>query len=189
MSRGAPGLAVRYLERALAVGEADGRNELLIALAEARIAASRPGGSRGARGGAVAERRPAGRARISLRLGWALHHAGRVGEAATVFAHAKHDALDAELDAALEAGYLTAALLDAAHAGAARARLAELTRPERRPRWPSERELIAHVAVAQVFASEPYDRVIALAVRAFDDGRLITPLGGDSRRSGTSWDA
>jgi len=178
--KGAPLSAVAYLERALAEPPApDERAAVLLELADARAAAAQPGSVEALREALDETRDPASRGRLELRLGWALHQAGRPGEAAHVFEHALAKAGGDELRAALEAGYLTTAMLDAATTCQAQSRIRELLARNREPRGAADRELIATLAAARVYAGDPHHEVVALAERALDGGKLIEDrLGG-----------
>jgi DNA-binding CsgD family transcriptional regulator len=178
---GAPAAAVRYLRRAVEEPPPAGeRTQVVLELAEARSMAGdakAPDALREAIRQVAEDERRAG---LEIRLGWALHRAGRFGEAADVFAGVRDETMDEDIRADARAGYLTAAMLDVDRAAAAGEQIGALLADARGGRRASERALLANTAVGQAFAGVQRVEVAALAERAFDGGRMLEDYDGST---------
>jgi DNA-binding CsgD family transcriptional regulator len=184
LGEGAPESAVRWLGRA--VEEAphrEHRAEALAALGRAELALGRPESRRHLAEAARLEERPETRASVLLELGRAQTNAGALEEAAETLERARAELpADAPLAKEATAAWITVARhLPHLH-DAARARTRELlARP--RPTTHGERVLLAAASNHAAFAGEPHGRVLDLARRALDDGRLLA----EETASGLSW--
>jgi DNA-binding CsgD family transcriptional regulator len=121
-SRGAPEVAARYLERALAEpGPHDLRGWIMIGLARAQIRLGNPLGLENLSRARDASRAPGERASLALEIGRAMVLVDRSAEALELFRAARTElgGADAELDALLEAEHAGVGLLDITTAQAA----------------------------------------------------------------------
>jgi DNA-binding CsgD family transcriptional regulator len=96
--RGAPGIAARLLERALAeAGDDDERFEVMVALGRAEVLAGRPTGIARLRTALELARAPAERVQAAVVLGRVLRYAGGGAEAVELLERAESDAADEAL--------------------------------------------------------------------------------------------
>ena len=186
LQQGAPDAAVRFLERALAEPpDPSAHGGVLGALgaAEARVPAHRGAAPEHLREAAALASNPFERLLHSVELGQSLLMAGCVDDAVAV--------LDGELQA-LDPGFaeighvLQGALLVASYASP-RARRTVAERPwrfaadeEADPGGPGDRVWLAVRALETAMAGRDAARSRALALRALDDGRLLSEQTADS---------
>ncbi|MEU5261576.1 AAA family ATPase [Amycolatopsis sp. NPDC021455] len=182
-ARGAPGSAVRYLDRALREPpSAAVRPELLAELGRAE----------GATGGqdAVAHLTEAvelagdarTRAALLLELSRLLHDRGRLDEACEACLRGRAElAGDDELAAALDAAYLTSAMLSPKHVAEAHRRVREVLDRPTRLAGPADRALTSKAMIMQLAAGGNRDELLTIAKDLFAGGRLATEAGADSQ--------
>lgn len=121
------------------------------------------------------------RAGVLLRLGRALHAAGRMAEASDVLKRGMHElADDDELMDELKATFLATAWLDAAHARDVEAWRAELLLLQGGRRRRTHRAVLAQTTMHELFSGEHYTKVVESATRLYDDGALLEEEGPDS---------
>jgi DNA-binding CsgD family transcriptional regulator len=180
LAKGAAESAVRMLERAIAEPPPpDLYPELLSELAEAEVAAGLPHAvNRLEDAISVIEASPK-RARLALTQGRALIDSGRYHEATEVLEAARTDVddQDPQLAQELDAAYVAAAygvpeLAERAAACAAAIR----ARVEGRPN-PTQREVLAHMAIQAAFHGHSRSAVVDLAELAWDGGTLADEDG------------
>jgi DNA-binding CsgD family transcriptional regulator len=171
-ARGAPDVAARYLERALAEPPPEPeRADVLIDLGAAEIAALRGTGFGRLREAIELAGDPSARARIALRLGRSLLSWGDLEGAARVFWEALarlHDA-DPKLRAKLDAYFFTTAVATPSLAHGLRERLARLWED---PTQVSEPVMLVGLGASAAVLFEPAGRGAELAARALADSRL-----------------
>src|SRR5579884_1156034 len=189
-SRAAAQSAVRYLQRALAeppplrlrasiLGEL-GRAEAALGLPEAAAHLAAAAGSTSDAGE---------RAELALARGRALSSQGRHREAAAAFEEGLRElgpqaAAGAELHDQLQTGFITSAwLVDDLHKEADQRTRRLLAGVPERPVTHGQRLLLAQAAVRASFAASRADRVVELAERAWDGGRLLETESSD----GVGW--
>lgn len=182
---GAAAPAARYLERALVEPPPpELRAAVLVELGEAEtVAGDNPeNATRHLEEALALMDDPRRRAQTILRLGWTLQKAGRIAEAADVFARGLAEQSDASDDLAtlLEVGYLGAAWLDTTRASEIHRRRAELLARRRSLSKEAERGLLAQATVAEVFSATSHEQVIARATELLDGGALIDDESSDS---------
>jgi DNA-binding NarL/FixJ family response regulator len=188
-AKGAPGSAVRLLERALdePPNPAE-RAGLLVELGRAEAAIGRPGAIERLEEAATASAEPRDRAEILLELGRIKYVRGRPREAADAFDAGLRElngagAEDSSLVAQLRAGWLTAARIEAPLRARATELVHEIGEHPPAPSSYGERALLAQVAGQLTFEGEPCDRVIELARVALGNGELLREETSD----GMSW--
>jgi DNA-binding CsgD family transcriptional regulator len=183
IDRGASESAVRYLTRALEEPPPpEQRGQLLVELGKAESVGAAPA-ALGRFEQAIPLLQPGDqRARALLELGRLLHRTGRTGDAVETFERglAEVGGADEPLSRELAAAHFDAALIDPAHAEAARSRLRPmLTRPSGEL-ISSERGLLANVAIGGVFHGERSEDLVELSVHLLADGALLEHEGSDS---------
>lgn len=183
MSRGAPDSAVIYLERARKEGVAgDGASGLLRELGSAEFLIGRPGAIEHLRAALASGRDLRERVGIARILGDALAFSDRFLEAVGVFeaAIAELDGTDAALAQALEADLLGAAALHLSTRPAHIEHLARVCALDLGDS-PTERMLLAHVAMWTACAGQPASVVREMCERALAGGRLLEEVTSDSQ--------
>jgi DNA-binding CsgD family transcriptional regulator len=187
LREGAPASAAQYLRRALTEpppGEL--RRELLAELAKAEAISGDPASASQRLSEALdTTAEPRDRARLLLDLGHAFYLHGELRQAVAAFDQGLVELAgeDVELDAELQAGWVTIARLEPSMRAEAVRRLdAILQRPEAGSTH-GTRVLLAQVAGQLVFAGEHRQRAVGLARRALAGGRLIEEEAAD----GMNW--
>lgn len=179
----APQSAVRYLERAL--DEPPPRAERATVLGElgsAEAALARPAAVEHLAAAMAAATEPRHRAELALELGRAYDGRGQHGRAAEAFETGLGELdpdpaqmADRELRDQLEAGFISAGTLDpAVRPRAAEQALRWLADLPSAPATQGERVLLAHAALEGVHNGEPAERVLEIAERAWDGGRILS---------------
>ena len=172
LTRGAPGAAGRYLERALAEPpDSQQRARLTLELARVETMAGNAGAVERLRHAVEAVDDPGERARARLETGRALHAQGRCDDAAAIFERglAELNGGDESLRAQLHSALAT--VTRALGGGAARVSN-ELSAPESSDR-PGDRALIAHLAAEAALRGDDRGEVVRLAREALQDGALL----------------
>jgi DNA-binding CsgD family transcriptional regulator len=177
LGRGVPEAAATYLERALAEPPAaDQRAQAMLNLGFAEALLGRPGAAESLRLARAAATSPRLRAEADLRLGRHLYSSGGYAEAARAFERGRAelgdgdpgDWLGAELDACSLAAARYAGNLDERDSE----RLTEMLERDRPGETPTERALLAELALEHGVRGAPRDRVVSLAMRAWAGGTL-----------------
>jgi DNA-binding CsgD family transcriptional regulator/tetratricopeptide (TPR) repeat protein len=179
VAQGAPGAAVRCLQRALdePAGD-DERRAMTVELGRAELAAGLEAGIERLEG-LVGELGARDGAEVLAELGRFHHTQGRPAEAAAAFergvalAGEREDALAHEL----RAGRALAAMWDPAMRDAALAGVAPLLDRSREPDTLGERLLLLALSTGDVFSAADRERGVALAVRAWGGGALVADGG------------
>jgi DNA-binding CsgD family transcriptional regulator len=187
LGEGAPTSAVQYLRRALSEPPTAAlRRELLVELARAEAVSGDPASASQHLGEALAlTDEPRDRARLLLDLGHAFYLHGELRRAVAAFDHGLVElaSKDPELDAELQAGWVTIARLDPSMRAEAVRRLDEILERPGVGSTHGERVLLAQAAGQLVFAGEQRQRAVTLAARALAGGRLIEEEAAD----GMNW--
>lgn len=180
---GAPATAARFLARALleAPTEAE-RARVLVELADAESRNGDPAAVQHLREALILTPRSQ-HAPILLALGWVEHHAGRFSDAAEAFERGLRLASkdSPALVQELEAGYLQSASLDTSRAAIAAVRMRALEEAPDPVQGTAQRLLLAQVLFGRVVSGRDREGVVALALRLWDDGRLLEDEGADSQ--------
>ena len=186
-ARGVPASAIRYLERALAEPPRDWQmGETLLELGRAQAQAGLPAADVLTRAIDVLTD-PRQRALALLWLGRTRFAAGVLAEAAEAFdrglaelAAADGGDPDAEpqddLATELRAGYISAARFATTLRAEAQRRLEPLLAQPEAGASPAERALLAEVALERGIRGAPPATAVALALRAWADGRILDEL-------------
>jgi DNA-binding CsgD family transcriptional regulator len=183
LAQGAPGSAVRYLERALREPPADSaRPAVLGELGRAEAAAGLPDAIEHLETAIGLADAPRQRAALLLALGRVLQDGGRVGDAWATFQRGRDElgAECSELAVDLEAGYLTSAMQAPDRAAEAHRR-ADAILAAARPTNRAERELASKAMNMRLWAGAPRKEILVTARRLFGDGRLAQEDGAESR--------
>lgn len=187
IAEGVPSSAAEYLRRALAEPPPSSlRREVLFELAGAESASGDPASATERLTEAVElTAEPQDRASGLLELGHSLYLHGELRRAAAAFERglAELRGADEELEAELQAAWVTVARLDPSMRAEAISRLNEILERPARGVTHGERVLLAHVAGQLVFAGEQRERAIELAQRALGNGRLLEEETSD----GMNW--
>jgi DNA-binding CsgD family transcriptional regulator/predicted negative regulator of RcsB-dependent stress response len=187
LADGAPAAAVQYLRRALAEPPPIAlRRTLLVELAGAEAVSGDPeSASQRLSEALTLTEEPRDRASILLELGHALYLHGELHAARAAFDEglAEVPGQDRELEAELEAGWVSIARLDPSMRAEAITRLNRILERRELGATHGERVLLAQAAEQLVFAGEQRERAIDLATRAIADGTLITEETSD----GMNW--
>jgi DNA-binding CsgD family transcriptional regulator len=182
--RGAPGSALGFLRRALALcADTAERAALLLETAETEAAIGDPAAAEHAREAADGLDDPRAKARAWLAVGRAEHGRGRYGEAAESFRAGLEAIGDrtCEATAALRAGLASASSMGLAGTPEALSLLGGVVERARASRpAPAERPLLAHIALARAFAGGRADEIRMLAELAYGDGALIREQTSDA---------
>jgi DNA-binding CsgD family transcriptional regulator len=176
MSAGAPGSAVRSLERALAEPPArERRPAVLVDLGRAAAAAGDPRAVDHLEGALVAVTEPERRAQISWAIGRTLMAGGRHKEAAETFDRGLREleGADPEVGLRLEAAYASAARRSITTLPLAVARLRPMLSRRLAGATPGERAMLAHVAYERALSGADRDDVVEAATAALAAGRLL----------------
>lgn len=187
LAEGAPTSAAQYLPRALAEPPPPApRRTLLVELARAEAVGGDPASASQRLGEALTlTNEPRDRAAVLLELGHTFYLHGELQQAGAAFDQglAELAGQDKELEAELQAGWVSIARLEPSMRAEAVTRLDRLlTRPNVGATH-GERVLLAQAAEQLVFAGEQRERAIELATRAIGDGTLIEEETSD----GMNW--
>lgn len=184
MSRGVPAAAAAYLERALAEPPPpEARAQTLLSLGFAEALLRRPGAGERLEAARREARTPRLRAEADLRLGRHLYAGGEYAEAERALERGRAALADGEADGTGEEGDWLASQLEASSLAAARyagtleerggsERLAAALRRRTGGGSPTERALLAELAVELGVSGEPREEVVPLAMGAWADGAL-----------------
>jgi DNA-binding CsgD family transcriptional regulator len=177
-AKGAPDAAARFLGRALQEPpEGPVRVEVLIQLAAAETAIGAPDAIPHLTEALELTRSPDARAALLLRLGWAEHQAGRFERAADAFEAGTALEPEPELAHQLEAGFLMSATLVRSRAKAAQERLEAIATLPSTAQAAHHRQVLAQVLFGRTVTGAPRDGIIELALRLWDDGRMLSEDG------------
>jgi DNA-binding CsgD family transcriptional regulator len=192
--RGAPDSAARYLQRAL--GEPPARHvigDVLAELGSAESAAGAPDASKHLEQAIDATSDPHRRAELSLELGHTLYNEGRYAQAAAAYDRgvaelggAREESPERrELHDELQMGYTVAAGIVDELRPQALERSRQLLSLAASEGFPTrgQRLLLAQASMHAALAGEPAGRVLELAERAWDGGRLLARETSD----GMAW--
>ena len=176
-ARGAPDVAVRYLQRALEEAPPrEVRVEVLRELGGAQALTFEPAAVEHLRAAWDLARAPHERSAVALELGRALIMQGRLGECVEVCdAAAREPGGDREAVLRLETDLVGAARLDLSHRDLSRRRLAALA-----PEGSAGRLVLANLAYEHTLAGRPHEEAADLARRALDGGALLAAETSDS---------
>lgn len=179
VANGAPDAAARFLRRALEEPPPEElvRVEVLTQLAAAETAIGSPDAIPHLTEALELTRAPDARAALLLRLGWAEHQAGRFDRAADAFEAGSALDPDPELAHQLEAGFLMSATLVRSRAKAAQERLEAIESLPSAAQAAHHRQVLAQVLFGRTVTGAPRDRIIELALRLWDDGRMLSEDG------------
>jgi DNA-binding CsgD family transcriptional regulator len=187
LADGAPTAAAGYLRRALAEPPPVAlRRTLLVELARAEAVSGDPASaSQRLLDALTLTEEPRDRAGILLELGHALYLHGELDQARAAFDEglAELAGQETELEAELEAGWVSIARLQPSMRAEAVTRLDRVLERRKLGATHGERVLLAQAAEQLVFAGEQRERAIELATRAIADGTLITEETSD----GMNW--
>lgn len=187
-ARGVPESAIGYLERALAEPPAEWQEPgVLVQLGTAQAAAGRADAVETLQRALKRIDAPRQRAGALLLLGRARFANGTLREAAEAFeqglgtleqlpADASSDPSLRELKSEMGAGFISAARFDADLRPEAQRRLTPLLATVSDGTTRGERALLAEVALEQGIRCAPPETAIALAMRAWADGRILDEL-------------
>ena len=178
--RGAPDSAVSYLQRARREGlNAD--VDVMWELGFAQVLCAQPAAVETLEKALAMAGDPRQRAMIAHQLSWALGVATRFEDAVSVLETALDDLGDTDrtLSQTIESTLLGNAAMQLSTRPAHRRRLARL-REQKLGDSPTERLLLAHVALWSCLEGEPADVVGALAEHALAGGRLLTEIGSEA---------
>ena len=181
-ARGAPESACAYLVRALAEPPAEPqRAALLHELGLAAFLAGDPSALRHLAAAHGAAAGPSARAAIALDLAQYLIVAGRLDDASRLLKGAIGELgeRDEQLAARLEVRLTFTARLQTSHAEVYRPAIARLRAQPHEDSGIGRRRM-ALLVDASIAVDEDYDGAVALAERAFADGRLVRELGPES---------
>lgn len=192
--RGGTDSAVRLLERALAEPPAPStRADVLIELGQAGSVTGLPSAPHHLQSALALVSGHRRRAEIGRAHGHALYLQGRHAEAAVAFEAALHElndvpeaevtAGDTELRSELEAAYVAAATIDPGLRAGAVARADALAQEFADPLTSGQRAVLAQAALHHSLAAAERGFVRTLALRAWDDGRLLR----DETAAGLNW--
>jgi DNA-binding CsgD family transcriptional regulator len=178
--QGAPESAAQFLRRALEEPGAGGGGELRRRLGEARLAAGDPAAADDLAAAIEELEEPAERGEVALALGRAEYLRGRLREAVAAFDEGIAGLPDAgsELALRLQSERFQAATILPEESADAVARVAPMVEISLggEPNA-GKRLLLATAALGGVFAGRPCDRVLTLAERAYEDGRMLAEEG------------
>lgn len=174
---GAPDVAARQLERALAEqGSDERRGELLAELARARAAAGLPAAAAAFEAAVELAADDRARAGLRLELGRLLTALGQLPEARAALDRGMTDAEtvdDRNLQIDLRAAWVSAAIFDPAVGMAAYDHVQPLVSTDAAPRTLGERRLLGQLAGAGCFTYVDRAQVIAWGLRAWGEGALL----------------
>ena len=178
---GAPDAAVRFLRRALDEPPAPAdRADVLRELAAQETAVGAPEVVAHLTEALELTDEPEPRAQLYLMLGWAEHQAGRFGRAADAFEAGIALAADPDLVHELDAGFLMSATLVAARAPGAQRRLQALEALPAAAQDAHHRQVLAQVLFSRTVTVTPRESIIELALRLWDEGRMLSEDGPGS---------
>jgi DNA-binding CsgD family transcriptional regulator len=192
LATGVPTSAVSYLERAWREPpSSDQRSGVLAELGRAEAVAGRPTAVRHLEEAVGLTDDPLERARLLLAFGRSQHHVGRLDEACVAFQQGldevdstKRDEKD--LRAALEGGYLNAAMFGSGHAAEAHARAERILDAADGLQTRAELALLSKAVMLGLWAGAPRDRLLDVTRRLVRTGALDD---GDAADSQAAWQA
>jgi len=175
LARGAPAVAAGFLRRALdEPPPPESRADLLMELGRAEAAAGDPAAPRRLEQALALVEDPARRAEVRRTLGRALFYLGRDEEAARAFEQGLDEApADSDLALELAADYAQAGMWSPPARARAFARLTPLL-PASNATTAAGRLALANVAGERLISGADHEHVIALALRAWDRGALLS---------------
>lgn len=179
----APATAALYLRRALDEPPSpEQKRAVLLELGEAEALAGEPAALERFTDALALIRDASERARTLLRLGWMLHKAGKLVEAADAFRRGLDELAgeDEELERELTIGYLGVAWLDKSLTQDLIQRRKALLEARGGPESAAERSILAQVLLQKMFGGEPHQEVRQLGERVLDEGRLLAEEGSDA---------
>jgi DNA-binding CsgD family transcriptional regulator len=174
--RGAPQIAIDYLQRVLAGAlSTDDRVETLVELGEAEAMSRSPRAVARSAEAANLSSEPAQKARARLRIARALIGAGRRREAAGVVVPGFEELDDdhENLRRELEATYVFAGLLEPTLQGAATRSIERVLHSTKDGVLGAERTALAHSALYLSARGNELERAVELAIAAYDGGALV----------------
>jgi DNA-binding CsgD family transcriptional regulator len=173
LARGAPEIAVDYLERALAEETAEQHASIVHTLGTAEARLNRPAAVEHLLT-AYSEAHPTARAKIAIEAAHSLFLAMRLDEAVELLEQALVEGASADRETRLR---IHAELVGARIFGG---ELSDLPDPPLEGKTPGERALLSTLSLVRLAAAEPVGEARRMARTAWADGQLLSEEGPDS---------
>ena len=192
LAMGVPTSAVTYLERAWREPpSSDQRSGVLAELGRAEAVTGRPSAVRHLEEAVALTDDPLERARLLLAFGRSQHHLGRLDEACVAFEQGLNEVNstnpeETDLRAALEGGYLNAAMFGSGHAAEAHSRAERILGVADGLQTRAELALLSKAVMLGVWAGAPRDRLVDVTRRLVRTGALDDEDAADSQ---AAWQA